>query len=150
MKRYNSGITLVALVITIIVMMIIASIAVYEGKELIQQSKIQTIETNMLTIQAKAKAYAEEIDSKVWALSDKESKRENEFEKKGLENVGEKQYKVTNDGIEKMGLSDLKGDEYIVEFDSDYKVRDVIYSKGIKYKGETYNKLSEIQQVLDE
>ena len=76
MKKNNSGITLMVLIITIIVLIIIASISVYEGKELIIKSKINTIKTNMLTIQAKAKSYAEEIDVKIWAESDKDTKRD--------------------------------------------------------------------------
>lgn len=73
MKKNNSGITLMALVITIIILVVIASISVYEGKELIAKSKVNTLETNMLTIQAKAKAYAEEIDAKIWTDSDSAS-----------------------------------------------------------------------------
>jgi len=73
MKRNDSGITLIVLIIIIIVLIIIASITAYEGKELISKSKIQTLENNMLTIQAKAKAYAEEIDAKIWTESDSES-----------------------------------------------------------------------------
>ena len=73
MKKNNSGITLMALVITIIILVVIVSISVYEGKELITKSKVQTLETNMLTIQAKAKAYAEEIDAKIWTESDSAS-----------------------------------------------------------------------------
>ena len=85
MRKNNSGITLLVLVITIVVLTIIASITVYEGKELIDKSKVQTLETNMLTIQAKVKAYAEEIEAKVWALEDgagnnqKDGKRKSEF-----------------------------------------------------------------------
>ena len=70
MKKNNSGITLIALIITIIILIIIVSISVHEGKELIAKSKVQSLETNMLTIQAKAKAYAEEIDAKIWTESD--------------------------------------------------------------------------------
>lgn len=73
MKRKESGITLIVLIIIVIVLIIIASITAFEGKELISKSKIQTLETNMLTIQAKAKAYAEEIDAKIWTESDSQS-----------------------------------------------------------------------------
>ena len=79
--KKDSGITLVALVITIIIIMILASISVYEGKQIIAKSKVQTLETNMLTIKAKAKVYAEEIDAKVWTYKDSEkgAKRDEEF-----------------------------------------------------------------------
>ena len=74
MKKNDSGITLLVLVITIVVLTIIASIAVYEGKELIEKSKVQTLQTNLLTIQAKAKAYAEEIEAKIWTENDETRK----------------------------------------------------------------------------
>ena len=83
--KTNKGITLVALVITIIIMTIIASIAVYEGKDLITKSKIQTQIANMSTIKANAKKYVEEIEAKIWqAGDDKETKRTTELSSRGL------------------------------------------------------------------
>ena len=79
MMKNNSGITLLALIIIVIVLIIIASISVYEGKELIAKSKVQTLETNMLIIQAKAKSYAEEIDAKIWTDNNKDESRDNKF-----------------------------------------------------------------------
>lgn len=64
----SSGITLVALAITIIVMMIIATISIYEGRKIIKEAKVQTLETNMLAIKAKAKTYLEEVEAATWAL----------------------------------------------------------------------------------
>lgn len=70
-KTHNeSGITLVALVITIIVLMIIATIAIREGTQIIREAKVQTLETNMLAIKAKAKTYMEEVEAATWSLSD--------------------------------------------------------------------------------
>ena len=57
--RKERGITLIALVITIILILILAGIAGYEGIKLIQQSNLQTINANMLLIQAKAQTLAE-------------------------------------------------------------------------------------------
>lgn len=150
-NKNNSGVTLVALVITIIMMMIIASIAIYEGKEIIAKSKAQTIETNMLTIQAKAKAYAEEIDAKVWALGDdKENKRNDYFTEKGFEKLNENEYKVKKTGLEKMGLSDINDENYVVIYSNDYQSIDIKYLTGIKYNGKMYNKLSDLQKALQE
>jgi len=61
----NKGITLIALVITIIVMLIIASIAIYYGTEEIEKANIENIRTNMLLINAKAKEYCEEANFKL-------------------------------------------------------------------------------------
>lgn len=175
MKKNDSGITLLVLVITIVVLTIIASIAVYEGKELIEKSKVQTLQTNMLTIQAKAKAYAEEIEAKIWTENDenqKSSKRDRLFrEKKSFSypvsisdtNVlsqisvdvkgenGDKYiaYEVTGNALVNMGLSDIQNERYIVIYNKDNLEKiDVMYKDGTKYNKKTLYTLSEIQKEL--
>ena len=61
----NNGVTLLALVITIVVLLIIAGITVYEGKETINRAKLEELRTNMLLIQAKSKEYVEEANFKI-------------------------------------------------------------------------------------
>lgn len=165
MKRKNSGITLIVLVLTIIVLIIIASITAYEGKELISKSKVQTLKTNMLTIQAKAKSYAEEIDAKIWTESDKDVKRNEEFSKKGFNNPS---YNIDNkyinidtsdyvafiispEGLSSMGLEEIKNEQYMVIYDKeDFKKMDVIYLNGVNYKKTMYYTLSNLQSVLSD
>ena len=165
MKRNNSGITLIVLVLTIIVLIIIASITAYEGKELISKSKVQTLKTNMLTIQAKAKSYAEEIDAKIWTESDKDAKRNEEFSKKGFNNPS---YNIDNkyinidtsdyvafiispEGLSSMGLEEIKNEQYMVIYDKeDFKKMDVIYLNGVNYKKTMYYTLSNLQSVLSD
>ena len=53
--KNEKGITLIALVITVILLFIIGGISIKMGTDLINTSKAETIETNMLTIKAKAK-----------------------------------------------------------------------------------------------
>ena len=55
----NKGITLVALVITVIVLLIIASIVVYTGTDTIKNANLQSLKTNMLLIEAKGREYVE-------------------------------------------------------------------------------------------
>lgn len=64
------GITLIALVITIVVLIIITGISITKANDLANVAKSETIETNMLTIKAKAKEYIENVDSLNWALDD--------------------------------------------------------------------------------
>lgn len=162
MMKNNSGITLLALIIIIIIIIIIASISVYEGRELIAKSKVQTLETNMLIIQAKAKSYAEEIDAKIWTEKEenKDSKRDEEFGKKGFENPSVEIpsevnrtncvfYQISENGLTNMGLDDLKNEKYIVSYDKDdYKKIDVIYPNGVKYKNVIYYTLSKLKIAL--
>lgn len=169
--KKDSGITLVALVITIIIIMILASISVYEGKQIIAKSKVQTLETNMLTIKAKAKVYAEEIDAKVWTYKDseKDDKRDAEFSsddrkmdktsvsQEALAQVEDKiktggyvAYLATGEALTKMGLDEIKNEKYIVIFSiEDYKLMDVIYQDGVIYNKKTYYSLSALQEVLE-
>ena len=66
----KAGITLIALVITVIVILILIGISVGEGKSLIKKAKIESLMTNMITIKANAKIYAEEINAEVWDLKE--------------------------------------------------------------------------------
>ena len=146
-------------------MMIIGSISIYEGKQVIQKSKIQTLETNMLTIQAKSKSYAEEIEAKIWTESDKSSARDDEFSNRGFEKVtvttGLDQisdeiknsyvaYKIKDVALEDMGLGDLKGEEYIIIFNKDnYNLMDVMYPEGAVYNKNVYYSLSSLQEAVE-
>ncbi len=60
--KENKGVTLVALIITIVVLLIIASIGVYSGKETIQKANLEALRTNMLLIEAKAKGVVEKAN----------------------------------------------------------------------------------------
>ena len=51
MKRENKGITLIALIITIVVLLILASIATYSGIGIIRQSKLNKFTTEMKLMQ---------------------------------------------------------------------------------------------------
>ena len=54
-KFNDKGITLASLVITIIVLLIIASIAIYYGTEAIKKANVENIRTNMLLINSQIK-----------------------------------------------------------------------------------------------
>ena len=69
----NKGVTLVALTITIIVLLIIAGIAIYSGKETIQKANLEALRTNMLLIEAKAKGVVEEANFQLGPDFQKES-----------------------------------------------------------------------------
>lgn len=170
--RKQSGITLISLVITIIILLIIASIAVYEGTEAIKNAKVQTLETNMLTIRAKGKSYGEEIEAAIWALSDeKKTDKKNELLSSygmtltTIDNniVSQLSSDVSSDYevyeisgmLEKEGLSDIQKDvndgQYVVIYNSaDYTKIDVAFTGGVLYNGSTYYTLSALQEVYSE
>ena len=121
----------------------------------------------MLTIQAKTKSYADEIDAKIWTESDKDTARDNEFKAKGfsnpinlssdmLEQVDDNiksnyiAYTITGDVLKNMGLDEISSETYIVVFNkSEYKSMDIIYQDGVIYKKEKYFSLSKLHKALE-
>ena len=57
MKNQN-GITMIALTIMIILLIILASVSVTGGTKVIKEAQLESIETEMLTLKAKAKGFA--------------------------------------------------------------------------------------------
>lgn len=176
MKNLNnkSGITLIALIITIIVILILAGISVKEGTSLIKKAKIESIMTNMITIKANAKGYAEEINAEIWDLSEEEkaNKRTELFESKykmtaldsgtieskvdsSIKENGCVAYSITKDTLEDMGMSDLanqtENGEFVVVYNkNDFSKLEIVYPSGIPYEKSTYWTLSELQNKIEE
>lgn len=146
MKK-NKGITLVSLVVTIIVLLIIAGISIYTGKEMIEKASLEEIKTNMLLIEAKAKEYLEEANFKMGINPDDEKKaavrKEIYEEKAGLQTTTEEfinsknqLYALTKDTLVKWGLDkiELQGQEqYVIEFN------DIIDDENKELSVEVYN-----------
>ena len=167
-RLYNQkGITLIALVVTIIVLSILASISVIQGTSMIERAKAETAETNMLTIKAKAKQYAEDVEAKNWTKTGntKQTANETEYTTKYLfEKITESTaswfedtenntyYKLTKQALEKMKLDELYEDNktYVIKYPNDGSTQniDIIYSSGVKFQKQTYYELSELQEVL--
>lgn len=75
MKK-NRGITMVALVITIVVLLIIAGISIGAGNNAIKNSKLENLKTNMLLIEVKAKEQIENAKFRLGTSFDKATKEE--------------------------------------------------------------------------
>ena len=157
--RGNKGITLIALVITIVVLLIIATISVYSGKETIKKAKLEELKTNMLLIQAKAKEYVENANFKLGTKIDeaqeterddriskaKEELKGNEIQKSDIDiTISDKEgkyiyyYKLTEDQLKEIGLSDVKSNtkdgEYMVEYDIEKAQVEIYNTKGYEGK----------------
>ena len=138
MNRKERGVTLVALVITVVVLLIISSIAVYSGSETVRKAKLEELRTNMLLIEAKAKGLVEEVNFKIGLTKPedegyavKKEQAENEVYKgAGLEKATDVSapsaipvsecYKVTDATLQNWGLEDMEkeeGEEYLIKFD---------------------------------
>lgn len=132
--QMNNGITLIVLVITIIVLLIIASISVFVGKDTIKRAKLEELRTNMLLIQAKAKEYVEEANFKLGKSPDENKKVQ--VRKEVYETIAKLEpangisvpsqipvancYKVTKEAMEEWGLDKIKTEKdeyYLIKFD---------------------------------
>ena len=138
MNRKERGVTLVALVITVVVLLIIASIAVYSGSDTVRKAKLEELRTNMLLIEAKARGLVEEVNFKIGLTKPedteyvgKKEQAENEvYGGAGLEKATDVSapsaipvsecYKVTDATLQNWGLEDMEkeeGEEYLIKFD---------------------------------
>ena len=136
--REQKGVTLIVLVVTIIVLLILASITMYGGTDIIDKSRLEGLKTNMLLIQTKAKEYVENAKFQLGIKPEeatetmKEKARlELEGEDKGTKvNVGDSfaseatrigisqaeieegnVYWLSTSNLEKMGIKGTKSDE---------------------------------------
>ena len=158
--KQNKGITLTALIVMIIVISILAGVSITQGTGLIEKTKLENYKTNMITIKAKSKVYAEEISAELWDVSDKETKKaELYIVSKVNENInfgnGCECYKMTKEALKQMGLEDISNDasdgDYVVIYNKDsYKNIEIMYVPGIRYKGSIYYTLSSLQELEQE
>lgn len=175
--REDRGITLTTLVITIIVLLIIAGISAGTGNKVIKSSELENVKTNMLLIKAKGKEYVENASFKLGTNFKDSTDIKNRIKtakaelKKGEEmteseilnqNIGITQdnikntdytyyYKLSNDDLTDMGLSNVKSDEkngwYIIKYDLKNVEVEVYNTLGYERDGNKYFSLTELQNL---
>lgn len=141
--RKEKGITLTTLVLTVMIMIILTSISVYTGTNLIRSANLQSVNTNMLQIQVKVKSISERVEFDKnneyvgEKLSDDEatsliSKVNSDSSILGSYNSDlDKYYKLKNEDLVNLGLQAIQEKEdyvYVVNYAND----EVIYTKGFK------------------
>lgn len=169
MYKNKNGITIVSLIITIVILLILVSITVYTGTGVMKQANLQTVNTNMMLIQAKTKTIAEQAkfykdeegnpDTSVYKgtnISDEEinnvtsNKIKEKINKLINDNVIEdtsKWYLLSKEDLSSMGLEKIDiEDGYIVNYEND----EIIFVKGFENEGTTYYKMSDIKNVTIE
>ena len=152
----NKGVTLVALAIMIVIILILAGITITTGSNLITNAQLQTLNTNMLLIQAKEKTIAEKAifennntalyqGQKVADMSSDPTIQK--LKEKGVITEGEdsydKYYLWNQSILNGQGLDaiKLKEDEFFIV---NYGTDEIIYTKVFKHTdGKLYYKLSE-------
>ena len=161
--KNQKGITMIALTIMIILLIILASVSVTGGTKVIKEAQLESIETEMLTLKAKAKGFAEDIDSKTWNIQgdeERENKKAELFSSLyGMSVVGDTDvynlsvsdpvfYAITNQTLSEMGLSEIDPTRYVIVFSSsDYTNMDVVLIEGFKYGKSINYTLSEMEAI---
>ena len=177
--KNKNGITLVSLVITIIVLLILSSITVYLGINLITKANLESLKTNMLLIQAEAKSVVEEFNFKIYNLDKNTEDYNTQLERIKTETIigteltdelKNKMKAILNDAgiIEEVELNnklnncyyltsndlnnikiDVKDEDYVIIYDFDNITAEVYYIKGYKYSGRVYYSLTQLNEIKD-
>lgn len=176
----NNGITIVSLIITIIILLILAGISIGTGNKVIKSSELENVKTNMLLIKAKGKEYVENANFKLGTNFKESTDIDNRIKtakaelKKGEDeemtnneileqNIGITQddikknndytyyYKLSNDDLTDMGLSNVKSDDkngwYIIKYDLENVEVEVYNTLGYERDGNKYFSLTELQNL---
>ncbi len=156
MVKNNKGITIITLVVTIIVMLILASVTIVTTTDLLHSSRMKNYITIMHLIKVEAeKAYEEyqfDNDEKHLTMNGKatkfteqvplssieKTKVENEMNMSGVENAKQLWYKwnkeiLTALGIDASNMINTSNDYFIVN----YATGEVVYNKGYTRDGIT-------------
>lgn len=154
MRKNQKGITIVSLAITIAVILIISSIGISTGMSLINTARFQELTTNMLLIQAKAKAEAEKhnFDAESIVLTGVK------IESDSVEQLEDSEllYKLSQDDLTNWGLRNVRlkeGEYFVVDYDINNNGEVYFLPNGFKYKSsltsetKIYYKLSEMMEV---
>jgi len=143
--KIEKGITLVALVITVILMMLLAGVTVHFSGDVVKKTKLEDIKTNMISIKTRAKIIAEQynfndIDSLVGSQITETEATELDLKEQWEENK-DRILKWSSSDLQGQNLGSIEGDRYIVFYDLENVNCEVYYIEG--YEG--HYSLTELQ-----
>lgn len=138
----EKGITLIALIITAIIMSMLIGVGIYYGREAINTAKLEDKKTDMISIKTKAKILAEEYNFNEDVANKMGVKIENSFEQSKFGASGEL-YKWDRNTLDQQGLNLIEADVYYVKYDFDNPNNtEVYYIEG-------YNEKYSLTQLQD-
>ncbi len=160
--KNQKGITMISLIVTIVVILILAGITINTGTGILQNIQLESIKTNLMLIEAKAKGYVEEVDFKIGVNQD--SLTEEEYNTRleaarteiyggiGLQKVSSSQnvelplelvgyendlYYVSESVLTSWGLDDIElssNENYLIKFNEKTQSVEVYNTKGFDGK----------------
>ena len=158
------------LIIALIIIISISILIITVYKKVAEETNLQDLRTNLLLIQGKAKTYTENVsvetanldetktedNTKIEAVKVQKLKGmvlencaeniKNEAKKAGIQNTKDYYY-LSQEDLNSMGINIQVEDNeyYLVKYN--FEDTEVVYTKGYKYKGNTYYKLSEMKNI---
>lgn len=160
--RNNKGITIIALIITIVLTLILLSVVIKFGTNEIDRAKIEDLKSTMLLIKGRAQ------------VSKEKTNFEKDYSEKGVIQINDnltlpegKTYDLSSIQSELNALADKSqlyiweqtalnnnGIDYEITSDDffviDYNNMEVYSSIGYSFEGRTYYSLSQLQELTDE
>lgn len=150
--KTNRGITIIALIITIIIMLILATVTIEFGTEQVELAKFEDLKTTMLLIKGRAQivvdkeSFGEEYDKTGMIKLDDStgyniSNLQNIFNNIDTSNLYIwEQTAMDNNNIQ---VTITNTDFFVI----DYSTGEVYYSLGFTYEENTYYSLTQMQNV---
>lgn len=151
--KQNKGITIIALIITIIIMLILATVTIEFGTGEIERAKLEDLKTTMLLIKGRAQIVAdkeefgENYDSTgMLTLAEATSYNTSNLQSifNGMEDTSNlyiwEQTAMDNNSVD----VEITNEDFFVV---DYVTGEVYYSLGFTYEDNTYYSLTELQNV---
>ena len=173
--KSNKGITMIALIMTVIVLSILAGVTLKTGSDVLESSKLESIETNMLLIKTKGKEYVENANFKLGTnlpenasniASKKLTAAKGELVGTEVSDMSEYSsnisvnistdnnnfiyyYALSTENLSDMGINNVNSDSsngwFIIKYDIKNAGVDVYTTNGYTKDGTTYYALSEIE-----
>ena len=150
LNESRKGITLISLVITIVVLLILTSIATYSGIEVIKSSKLTTFTTEMKIMQTQVNELYQrykngdntvlDIGKDLGSVLQQANKA---FNASGITEQSEYRYFDQNTIKDVLKIEGVEG-----EFFVNIKERSVVSYEGFKYEGKTYYTLDQLPNGL--
>ena len=134
--KVEKGITIIALILTVILMLILAGVGIHFGRDAIDKANLEDIRTDMISIKTRAKIVAEQYNFKdINSLVGSELSSD-EIQKLGLiDKKSEHCLKWSSEDLINQGLGTIEGNTYVVYYNLDDPNKcEVYYLKGYQGK----------------
>ena len=116
MKNKESGFSLIAIIITVIILAILIVVGIHFGFFALNKAKLEDIKTDMISIKTRAKIVADEYNYEdIEELKGSKLEDENILTKLNIEEG----YLWDRETLDEQGLTKIEANKYVVKYDLD-------------------------------